>query len=71
MNFLLQIVIFALISTIVGMAVSTPMMMTDPKFKLSEYRFWPAVAASYFLAAAITFAAVKSYPVLNESLLRA
>ena len=68
---LVQILGFAVISMIVGMAVSTPIMMTDSKFKFSEYRFWPAVAASYFISGAIAYVVVKSNPVLNQRLLSA
>jgi hypothetical protein len=46
-------------------------MMTDSKFKFSEYRFWPAVAASYFISGAIAYVVVKSNPVLNQRLLSA
>jgi len=55
MNLLVQTLVFALISTLIGMLVSTLLMLTDPKFKWSEYKFWPAVAASYLVTGAISY----------------
>ena len=55
MNLLVQTLVFALISTLIGMVVSTLFMLTDPKFKWSEYKFWPAVAVSYLVTGAISY----------------
>ena len=60
MNLWLKALLIGLVFAVMGLVVSTLLMLMQPGFKWSKYHFWPSVALSFFVSGVLFYGGSKA-----------
>jgi hypothetical protein len=62
-----SMMVYAILSAIIGSIVVIPIMYMDPEFDIKTYTFWPYVALGFFITSLlVTLAAPHVFKILRS-----